>query len=458
MNLATAAGAQQMRIDAQGQSVGRSIGAQRLGAVHPGYLNNTSRSLFDPTLEAMAPVDRRALQRAAFTTEWERAWTLPFYRERYLQAGLKPGTIPDLSDIPMVRKSDLRANEAALPPFGSHRAVNLADAVRIARSSGTTGRPWYTFYTIDDIDRMREIDRTIYWRAGYRPGMHYSLSFPQNLYPTNVNGGRSMRDAGMLEIPVGVPFSVEDAVGHIRVWQEIGVDILMLSLPQLNLSDEAARSIGLDLAELLSGNIVSIIEASMQWETPRKRLEAAYNIRVRNTYGVSDCIGFSVLDGETHSGMAQPVNYYITQICDPDTGREVEPGTPGHLVVTMFGMDQFMLRFDSEDVVVERTDPCPTGSTLMRWNYLGRTADMAVIGDVRLLPVQVQLELEAYGAPEFGIAPGAADVLRLKVEHPDADSIARHLSERLGVPATVISAPQGSMPRSTYKPRRLAFD
>ena len=434
------------------------LGAQNRNAVHPGFLTDTGRPLFDPGLEAMPAAERRARQLAAIEREWERAWQLPFYQERYRKAGLTPGVFPGLDAIPLTRKSDLRLNEAVHPPFGTHRSVPLHDAVRISRSTGTTGKPWYTFYTIDDIERMREIDHTIHWRAGYRPGMHYSLSFPQNLYPTNVNGGRSMRDAGMLEIPVGVPFSLDDAINHIHVWQELGVDILMLSLPQFNLYDEAAKSIGIELPELLDGRIVAMIELSMQWEAPRRRMENAFNVRIRNTYGVSDCIGFSCLDGDAHSGMAQPIDYYVIQICDPETGREVAPGTPGHLVVTMFGMDQFMMRFDSEDLVVERTDPCPTGSTLMRWDYLGRIPDMAVIGASRILPVHVQLELEAFGAPEFGIGAGTVDTLRVKVEHPDADLIARHLSDRLGVPATVESLPSGSLPRSAYKPRRLAAD
>ena len=436
----------------------RPLSEQRRKAVDPRYLRDTGRALFDPEREAMDSAQRRAKQLKALEGEWERAWRLPFYRDKFAAAGLRPGELPPLDQIPMTRKSELRVNESENPPFGTHRWVQLEDAIRIARSTGTTGKPWYTFYTIDDIDRMRDIDRTIYWRAGYRPGMHYSLSFPQNLYPTNVNGGRSMRDAGMLEIPVGVPFTLEEAVSHIRVWQELGVDILMLSLPQLNLYDDAAKSIGVDLPELLNGDIVAMIEASMQWKAPRKRLEDAYNVRIRNTYGVSDCIGFSCLDGETHSGMAQPIDHYLIQICDPVTGREVEAGTPGHLVVTLFGMDQFLMRFDAEDVVVQRSEPCPTGSTLLRWNYLGRTPDMATIGDRRILPIHVQLELEAFGAPEFTLRAGASDQLCIKVESPDPEAIRRHVSEALDIPVAVESLPRGSLPRSTYKPRRLSAD
>ena len=432
------------------------IGAQLRAAVHPGYLHDTGRPLFDPAREAMDQAQRKQKMHAAIEKEWERAWRIPYYRDTYERAGLRAGAFPGLNAIPLTRKSQLRVNEAENPPFGTHRAVQLDDASRIARSTGTTGSPWYTFYTIDDIDRMTDIDRTNFWRCGHRPGMRYSHSWPQNLYPTNVNGGRSLRDVGILEIPVGMPFSQHDAVSHLRVWQELRPDIVMATMPQLATYEDAARSVGIDIAELLEGRIFITLEASMQWPAPRERVERAYGVKLRNSYGVSDCIGFACLDGHHHSGFAQPVDYYCLQVCDPETGQDVAPGTAGHLVVTLFGMDQFLLRFDSEDVVIQREESCPTGSTLVRWNYLGRTPDMAMVGIARILPVHLQLELESFDAPEFAFTAGRTDTLTVKVEHDDAQAIRNHLSSVFDVPVLVESVSKGSLPRSLYKPRRLA--
>jgi phenylacetate-CoA ligase len=83
---------------------------------------------------------------------------------------------------------------------------------------------------------------------------------------------------------------------------------------------------------------------------------------------------------------------------------------------------------------------------------------MATIGDRRILPIHVQLELEAFGAPEFTLRAGASDQLCIKVESPDAEAIRRQVSEALDVPVAVESLPTGSLPRSTYKPRRLSAD
>jgi len=80
---------------------------------------------------------------------------------------------------------------------------------------------------------------------------------------------------------------------------------------------------------------------------------------------------------------------------------------------------------------------------------------MAVIGETKILPIHVQLALEAFGAPEFAMGAGAADVLAVKVEHPDAGQISRELADSLGVSVNIESLAAGTLPRSVYKPRRL---
>ncbi len=80
-----------------------------------------------------------------------------------------------------------------------------------------------------------------------------------------------------------------------------------------------------------------------------------------------------------------------------------------------------------------------------------------------LLPLDVHLALEdvaAHGAPEFQLlADGDSALLRVRVEDDDdgrATSLAGALGEALGVPTDVETVPVGSLPRSSFKPRRLA--
>lgn len=57
-----------------------------------------------------------------------------FYRERI-------GEATDLADIPLLTKAELRAAQAADPPFGAHLCAPRADLVRLHVTSGTTGEP-----------------------------------------------------------------------------------------------------------------------------------------------------------------------------------------------------------------------------------------------------------------------------------------------------------------------------
>ena len=71
--------------------------------------------------------------------------TVPFYRRRFEEAGVRPEdirTLADLRRLPFTYKTDLRDNY----PFGLF-AVPMDNVVRIHASSGTTGKPTVVGYT-----------------------------------------------------------------------------------------------------------------------------------------------------------------------------------------------------------------------------------------------------------------------------------------------------------------------
>ena len=74
---------------------------------------------------------------------------VPFYRDKFKQAGLVPGDIRSLDDlhrIPFTTKQDLRDNY----PYKMF-AAPMDTIVRIHASSGTTGQPTVVGYTARDI-------------------------------------------------------------------------------------------------------------------------------------------------------------------------------------------------------------------------------------------------------------------------------------------------------------------
>jgi phenylacetate-CoA ligase len=421
--------------------------------------DDSSRELWDARVQAVEEPERSRRTAAGLAAEWARVWTepIPFYRERYAAAGFDPDEMPSLDDIPRTTKGDLRADEAAHAPFGTHRTVGLDRAARIGVTTGTTGTPWMTFYSRADLDRMVATQFEHSWRTGMRAGHRFAHSWPGGLYPSAVLGGRHLLELGVLEIPCGPPFSVPQAADHVKLWHTLGIDALMTTGSQLQIYDEAAQSVGLDLREILDGGVMIIVEASCQFEAPRARIESTFGVRLHNLSGAGEVPGFVTSDCRFHSGLHVPSLGYVVQVCDPVTGKEVPAGERGTFVVSTWGLDAFFLRYDIEDIVVASEGPCPCGQTGPRYTLVGRSADAASVDGRMVLPLDVQLVLEDHGAPEFVLAAGPHDALRLRVEADDgAAGIRDHVAKALDVPVEVEPVAVGTLPRSSFKPRRIA--
>jgi len=433
--------------------------AQNPGATQvPDGAGDGGRELWDPAVQALDAATVAARAMAGLRDTWARMWDLPFYAERYVAAGFTRGEMPPLGEIPRVTKADHRADEAAHPPFGRHRAVGIDDALRIGVSTGTTGTPTFIFYGPRDLDAMVRVSVRNNWRLGLRAGDRFTHSWPQYLYPTSAHGGRPYLELGVVEIPVGPPFSPEVAAEHLHVWEQLRPTGFMMTASQFQTYEKVGEEVGIDFAQLLEGHLLVYLDLACQFESPRRRIEDAYGVRLHNLSGASEVPAFSVNDSRFHHGFQAAGDHVYLEVCDPVTGDPVPDGEPGHLVVSTFGLDACHLRYDIEDFVVRSTDIDPTGETGPRYVLIGRGADAVTVGGRRVFPLDVQLALDAHGAPEFQLVHGEDDaMLRVRVEHEgDGAGIAAVLEQQLAVPVSVEIVGTGSLPRAAFKPRRIA--
>jgi phenylacetate-CoA ligase len=264
----------------------------------------------------------------------------------------------------------------------------------------------------------------------------------------------------ILEIPVGPPMSVEMATEHLRLWQLLRPDGFQMTSSQLLTYDEAAEAAGIDLPELFEGKPIALLDSIFQFEGPRLRIERQYGFKIHNMAGAGEIPGFGVTDCEYHTGLHVPSDYVALQVVDPETGKQLPEGERGHMVVTAHGFDTFLLRYDVEDICTMTTEPCPCGETGVRYQLLGRHIDAIPVAGRTVLPIDAQLALDEHGAPELQfLARGEQDgaVLKLRVEGegrgPEYQAI---LAEALGVPVQVKEVPSHSLPRSSFKPRRVS--
>lgn len=127
-------------------------------------------------IETMSHEDMRALQLERLKETVTRTYhSVPFYKKRFDEIGLKPEdirTLEDIQKIPFTVKDDLRDNY----PFGLF-GVPMRDIVRIHASSGTTGKPTTVGYTRKDLDNWSECIGPADYHGRRNKGRYYTDRF-----------------------------------------------------------------------------------------------------------------------------------------------------------------------------------------------------------------------------------------------------------------------------------------
>jgi len=112
--------------------------------------------IWNEEIECMAHDELKKLQLKRLQDVVKRAYeTVPYYKKRFNEAGIRPEDIKTLDDIqklPLTTKDDLRAAY----PFGMF-AVPRREIVEVHTSSGTTGKPTVSGYTKEDIKIWSEV-------------------------------------------------------------------------------------------------------------------------------------------------------------------------------------------------------------------------------------------------------------------------------------------------------------
>jgi phenylacetate-CoA ligase len=121
----------------------------------------------------------------------------PFYRERI--AGARR-----LADIPLLTKADLRASQAARPPFGDHLCAPREALVRLHVTSGTTGEPVAIGLTRADHEANSAIGGAAFAIAGLRPDDVIAHCLNYALYAGGIADHMAIEASGATVVPVGV--------------------------------------------------------------------------------------------------------------------------------------------------------------------------------------------------------------------------------------------------------------
>ena len=393
-------------------------------------------------------------QKAAFHEVWPLLWKVPFYERKLRDAGLVPTPsllLSELVRVPFTHKAEIRlADVLTRSPYA------LRDIRYLLSSSGTTGQA--TVYAWVDED-----DRVLY-AASRRALNRISCSDD---------------DLALILAPFGLPvighclMSQYAAVGAaiaplgVRPPDEVWQTLLTLpvtiiaTLPIIAtrlLEFAAARALPLppSLRHLhLGGGYLSAAR--------RRRLQEMSNATVFNLFGMSEIFG--PFGGECHEqqGFHYIDDYLLIEVIDPETKRPVPPGKPGVAVyTTLWAKGAPLLRYWSDDLIVELPDRCNCGDPAPRFCYVGRPHERIVVDGKPIYAHQVEEMLFSFPVgSEFTVRVqtiGSQEIFDVAVEElpgSDVDLAALNacLEEVLRRPTTARVVALGTFPRDNPKPK-----
>ncbi|WP_406142090.1 phenylacetate--CoA ligase PaaK [Streptomyces sp. NBC_01089] len=414
--------------------------------------------------EQLSRDELEALQTERLRTTLRHAYeNVPFYRESFDKAGLRPEdcrTLADLARFPFTCKADLRDQY----PFGMF-AVPQSDVRRIHASSGTTGRPTVVGYTERDLSTWADVVARSIRAAGGRPGDKVHVAYGYGLFTGGLGAHYGAERLGCTVIPASGGMTAR----QVQLVQDFRPEVIMVTPTyMLTLLDEFERR-GIDPRS--TSLRVGIFGAEPWTEEMRREIEERFAIDAVDIYGLSEVMGPGVAQEcvETKDGLHIWEDHFYPEVVDPVTGEALPDGEQGELVFTSLTKEAMpVIRYRTRDLT--RLLP-GTARTFRRMERItGRSDDLVIVRGVNLFPTQVEeIVLRTPGlAPHFQLRltrEGRMDALTVRAEarqdaSPEiretaARSVTAAIKDSIGISACVEIVDPETLERSVGKFKRI---
>jgi len=281
-----------------------------------------------------------------------------------------------LEKLPVLRKSELMAAQAANPPFGGFVKESALAGTRVFMSPGPVWEPQVTGG--DPWQGARALHA-----AGIRKGDRVHNAFSYHLTPGGFILDESARALGCTVFPAGVGNTESQiaAMHHFKPDAFIGTPDYLKIL--LDVADESGQPISCIKRAMVSGGAL--------FPTLREHYENL-GITTRQCYATAD---LGIVSYETDEGgecvPGMVVNEgLILEIVRPGTGEPVAIGDVGEIVVTRLHGDYPLIRFATGDMSRLIDEPSPCGRTAPRIaGWMGRADQRTKVKGMFVDPAQL---------------------------------------------------------------------
>jgi phenylacetate-CoA ligase len=324
-------------------------------------------NIWDQEYECMSRDELGQLQLERLQATLNRVYrNVSFYRKKFDTIGFEPEDLVELNDLqklPFTCSRDLSDGY----PYDLF-AVPLREVVRVHSSSGTT-KPVVVGYTRQDLKHWSELVSLNYGLLTGGLGLHYGAELVgASVLPTSV--GRTER--------------------QVTIMQDYRTTALVATPSYVFIIAERMKKMGIDAKTL---TLKYVMLAGEPWtEEMRQEIEDRLYVKATDNYGLSEIMGPGVAGECLHqAGMHLNEDHFIVEVVDPETGKRMEAGEVGELIITTITKEAFpLIRFRTGDLCSLEYQPCQCGRTLVRMSrVLGRTDQVIIVKGINIIPSRV---------------------------------------------------------------------
>ena len=279
--------------------------------------------------------------------------SVPFYHERFTQAGIYPNAIKSLSDLsklPLIKKEELRREDPKRLVSSNYELTRL----KVRRTSGSSGKP-FQIYIDSSEDAWR---KAIYMRANISCGQKMrdrwvALTAPHHFSDTT----NIQRRLGIFaEKCISVFESVDEQIKQVENARPDVLDGYSSSLLLLAKEVEQ-RKIETITPRIIFGTAELIDSLSIKY------VEKTFNASFYDQFGCSE-VDRTAWQCPEKVGYHMDIDSVITQFVD-ENGNEVSTGEKGEVAYTsLFNYAMPLIRYAVGDVGVPSDEECPCGRSL----------------------------------------------------------------------------------------------
>lgn len=431
------------------------------------------RETMDPELRDKAILER-IQQLMAYA--WEHA---PFYRTKWSQAGLELGDITSLEAfelVPVIKKEELRLDQAAHEPYGSYLCIDPIDVTHIKGTSGTTGRP--TAFGINQLDwvSVANAHARVMWAMGIRPQDVVLIGSPLTQYWGSWGAYCGAERLGAAVFPFGAGVAGQSL--RTLQWMRQMSATVFYGTPSyaLRLAEVAVEN-GIDPRRLGLRKMFFSGEPGASVPAIRQRIVDAFDTEVYDSGSMGEVAPWMSLGAASNEpGLFTWQDLVYTEVCDLTTMKRVPYGSEGTPVyTTLERTSQPMIRLLSNDLTRWEAPDASRGRTypFLPKGIYGRIDDVFQIRGENVQPSAIDdvvMGAEGYGGEHRIVITreGSMDDLVVQVEFDAlrttmsqdkwAKKVGQHLRTVLGVGAKVVAVAPSTFERTDFKARRVIDD